>query len=380
MLPGAWSSGQFTAHLQAQGLPSAPTGQLTAQGSLLGAPIELAVAVQRRPDGAMHVAIDRADWQSAHAEGALTVTPPAVVPEGRLTFAMTRLADLAPLVGKPIAGSAEATLDSTSAEAKLAVNVRNVAIPGTAAVSRVTLNATVADPAAHPVVDGNLALEGFSAGKLGASGTLQAQGPLDALAMKLAATLPELSGAAARLNAAATLNVPQRGLTLSSLQADWKKQTLRLLAPARIDAADGVAVDNLRIGLQQAVLAVSGKAGSSLDLTASLRDLPVDIAAIVSPDLAANGTISADARITGTAARPDGTVRINARGVQMRSGPGRAIPPANLTANATLSGGAARLDAKVTAGSSNLALTGTAPVTGAGALDLRAAGRGRPGA
>ena len=274
------------------------------------------------------------------------MTPPAVVPEGRLTFAMTRLADLAPLVGKPITGSVEATLDSTSAEAKLAVNVRNVAIPGTAAVSRVNLNATVADPAAHPVVDGNLALEGLSAGKLGASGTLQAQGPLDALAMKLAATLPELSGAAARLNAAATLNVPQRGLTLSSLQADWKKQTLRLLAPARIDAADGVAVDNLRIGLQQAVLAVSGKAGSSLDLTASLRDLPVDIATIVSPDLAANGTISADARITGTAARPDGTVRINARGVQMRSGPGRAIPPANLTANAALSGGAARLDAK----------------------------------
>jgi translocation and assembly module TamB len=367
-------SGQVTAHLQAQGLPSAPTGQLTAQGSLLGAPIELAVAVERRPDGAMHIAIDRADWQSAHAGGALTVTPPAVVPEGRLTFAMTRLADLAPLVGKPIAGSAEATLDATSAEAKLAVNVRNVAIPGTAAVSRVTLNATVADPAAHPVVDGNLALEGLSAGKLGASGTLQAQGPLDALAMKLAVTLPELSGAAARLNAAATLNVPQRGLTLSSLQADWKKQTLRLLAPARINAADGVAVDNLRIGLQQAVLAVSGKAGSKLDLTASLRDLPVDIAAIVSPDLAANGTISADARITGTATRPDGTVRVNARGVQMRSGPGRAIPPANLTADATLSGGAARLDAKVTAGGSTLALTGTAPVTGAGALDLRVAG------
>ena len=42
-------SGQFTAHLQAQGLPSAPSGQLTAQGSLLGAPIELAVAVQRQP-------------------------------------------------------------------------------------------------------------------------------------------------------------------------------------------------------------------------------------------------------------------------------------------------------------------------------------------
>ena len=134
----------------------------------------------------MHVAIDRADWKSAHAEGAVTLTPPNIVPEGRLTFAMTRLADLAPLVGKPITGSVEATLDSTPTEAKLAVNVRDAGMPGTASVSRVDLNATVADPAAirwwmarcrwRPV-----------GGKLGASGTMQAQGPLDALAIKLAA-------------------------------------------------------------------------------------------------------------------------------------------------------------------------------------------------
>jgi translocation and assembly module TamB len=367
-------SGQFTAHLQAQGLPAAPSGQLTAQGMLLGAPLDVAMAAQRRADGTVHVAIDRADWKSAHAEGALVATPPNVVPEGRLAFSMTRLADLAPLLGKPVAGSVEATLDSAPADAKLAVNVRNAGVPGTATVSRIALNVTVADPASRPVVNGNLALDGLSAGQLGASGTLQAQGPLDALAMKLTATLPQLSGAAARLNAAAMLNVPQRSVMLSSLQADWKQRTLRLLAPARIDASDGIAVDSLRLGLQQAVLAVSGKAGNTLDLTASLRDLPVDIATIVSPDLAANGTISADARLTGTSARPDGTVRLNARGVQMRGGPGRAIPPANLTANATLNGGAARLDARLTAGSSNLTLAGTAPVTGAGALDLRTEG------
>ncbi len=90
--------------------------------------------------------------------------------------------------------------------------------------------------------------------------------------------------------------------------------------------------------------------------------------------MAANGTISADARITGTSARPDGTVRLNARGVQLKSGPGRAIPPANLTAQAALSGGVARIDARLTAGSSNLTLAGTAPVTAGGALDLRATG------
>ena len=105
------SSGALSVHLQAQGLPGAPTGQLTAQGALLGSPIGLAVAAQRKPDGVTHLTISRADWKSAHAEGAVTLTPPNIVPEGRLTFAMTRLADLETLVGKRIAGSIEATLD-----------------------------------------------------------------------------------------------------------------------------------------------------------------------------------------------------------------------------------------------------------------------------
>ncbi len=368
------NSGELSAHLQAHGLPNVPNGQVTAQGSLLGAPIELAMAAQRGADGAIHVTIDRADWKSAHADGAISAAPPYTAPEGRLTFAMTQFADLAPLLGRSIAGSADATLDATAAEAKLAVNLRNVALAGTASVSRAALNATVTDPATHPVVDGNLSLEGLSAGKLGASGTVQAQGPIDALAVKLAATLPALAGAPARLNATATLDVPRRGATLASMQADWKQQSLRLLAPARINAADGVAVDNLRLGLQKAVLTVSGKAGSSLDLTASLRDLSADIVAVVSPELAANGTISADARLTGTSTRPEGIVRLNARGVQLRSGPGRAIPAANLTAEAALSGGAARIDARLTAGSSNLAVTGTAPVSAGGSLDLRTTG------
>ncbi|HEY7579661.1 MAG TPA: translocation/assembly module TamB domain-containing protein, partial [Acetobacteraceae bacterium] len=368
------SPGAFTAHLQAQGLPTAPSGRLTAQGTLLGSPIELAVAAQRQQDGVTHLAIDRADWKSAHAQGAVTLTPPNVVPEGRLTFAMTRLADLAPLLGKPVGGSVEATLDSTAAGATLAATVRDAALPGTASVSRLALNLAVADPVSHPVVNGTLSLDGLAAGKLGASGTLEARGPLDALALRLAATVPALSGAPARLNTAATVNVPRRGVTLSALQAEWRQLTLRLLAPAHIDAANGVVVDNLRLGLQQAVLAISGKAGNTLDLTASLRDLPADLAAVVSPQLAASGTISAEARLTGTSTRPDGSVRLNARGVQLKSGPGRAIPPANLTAEAVLNGGVARVDARLTAGSSNLTLAGTAPVSGGGALDLRVAG------
>ncbi len=66
-----------------------------------------------------------------------------------------------------------------------------------------------------------------------------------------------------------------------------------------------IAIDRLRLGLRQAMLEVAGHAGTTLDLTASLRNLPADIAAMIAPDYAADGTMQAEARITGTAARPD---------------------------------------------------------------------------
>ena len=56
------------------------------------------------------------------------------------------------------------------------------------------------------------------------------------------------------------------------MEASWKQQVLKLLAPAKLDFADGVAMDRLRLGFRQAELTVSGKAGSKLDLTATLRN------------------------------------------------------------------------------------------------------------
>ena len=69
------------------------------------------------------------------------------------------------------------------------------------------------------------------------------------------------------------------------MEASWKQQALRLLAPARLDFVDGVAMDRLRLGFRQAELTVSGRAGSTLDLTATLRNLPADIGSHRQPRL-----------------------------------------------------------------------------------------------
>jgi translocation and assembly module TamB len=365
-------SGPLTATLDATGLPDAPAGTLTAQGSLIGAPVDLALAAKREA-GALSVTIDRATWKSLTAGGAVSLPAGATVPQGQLHLAMTRLEDLAPLVGQKIGGSLTASVDANAERAKLDLEARGAGLQGTANAGRAVLAMTVTQPATHPVVDATLAIDGFAASGIAGSAKMQVRGPQDALALRVDANLPVLDGAPASLSGAATVDASGQTAMLSALQAAWKGETLRLLGPARIGFAGGVSVDRLRMGLRQAVLDVSGKVSPTLDLTASLRNLPADIAAVFAPDFAADGTVRADARLTGSTAQPSGTVSLAATDLRMRSGPGRALPAASVTAKAALAGGTANVDAAVTAGTTHITVTGRAPM-GAGPLALRAGG------
>jgi translocation and assembly module TamB len=61
--------------------------------------------------------------------------------------------------------------------------------------------------------------------------------------------------------------------------------------------------------------------------------------------------------------------------LRIDSGPGRAMPPANIQANAQVKGGSARIDARLTAGNrAQLALSGQAPLDGTKPLALRGNG------
>ena len=373
MAVGKKSSGALTARIEVHGLPANANARITAQGSLLDAPLELAVTLQQQADG-LSLDIDQADWKSAHAEGAMRLPTATMVPAGHLRLAMGRLDDLAPLLGQRIAGSLSADLDAAPEKARLTLDVQGVDLPGTAAAARIALTADVDQPESHPTVDAMLEAEGIRAGKFGGAVRLTVNGPMNALAAKLSATSPDLAGAPARIEAAAVADAQARTLAVSSLQADWRREQLRLLAPVRLTFTDGVAIDRLRLGLRQAVLDVSGRVGSALDLTVALRNLPADLAAVVAPDLAVDGTVQADARLTGTTARPAGTVKLSATGLRARSGPGRGVPPANITANATLNGSEAQVDAQLHVGSSQLRVAGRAPIAATGALDLRVTG------
>lgn len=370
--------GPIKLSLTAANLPGAPTGHVSAEGTLDGAALALDATAARQTDGATRLDIARASWKSASAEGALTLAKGAVLPEGRLSLRMTRLEDLRRLIGQKLAGAVEASLDLSSAagtpRARLTMDARGAGLVGAVQVGRATLTATVADPLGARDIDAVLAASGIQASGIGGSARVTAKGRQDAVALALQTDLTGVAGAPLAARAGGTLDTTGRSLRLASLQADWKGETLRLLAPVRASFADGVSVDRLRLGLGEAVLQMAGRASPTLDLTASLTGVTPALARGFLPDLQVDGALNAEAKLTGTPQRPAGTLRLAATGLHLRAGPGAALPPAGLRVEATLAGESARIAGRASAGRNEITLDGTAPLGGAGAMDLRTRG------
>jgi translocation and assembly module TamB len=189
-----YASGHITTKVDATGLPGTPHATVNAKGTLLNAPLSLALTADES-NGAFKVNIAEASWKSLKAGGTASLTPPAVLPVGNLHIDLGRLADLEPLLGRPVTGQANATLDSDEKAAKLALTVRDASLPGMAAISKAILNATVTDPIGHPAIDATFTADGISAGTTKSiSARVTAKGPVDALGITVAADGAAVTG------------------------------------------------------------------------------------------------------------------------------------------------------------------------------------------
>ncbi len=311
------------------GLPATPEGRATLSATLEGAPLELEVAGGRAADGTIRLEVPALRWKSARATASLVLPPGAVLPHGTAQVEMGAVQELRPFL--PGAPSGSVRLDASRAEGG--------ALKAEASARGLPPFATL---------------------------TLQAEGLPEALALRLSARDP------GNLEAAATLDVPGRTLLLSSLRGTVQGRAIGLRAPARLALGtaawgDEVRVDRLLLDLAGGTLEAAGRLAPTLDLRATLRGLP---ATALAPELA--GTVQADATLGGALAAPTGTVRLSGTGLRWSAVP--TLPAASLTATATLGGGAARIDARTTAGPAQVTANGTVPL-GPGALALRVTGR-----
>jgi translocation and assembly module TamB len=337
-------AGTLSASLHAQDLPNAPHGSIVAQGELAGAPLRLDVSLEHAPGDLYHVMIQRADWNSAHAEGDITSGATIVNATGNVRMRMDRLGDLNTLLGSTLQGS-------------VAGDIALVPVSGK---SRVQLQFEAKE---------------IVAGAVSGSAQLNATGMLDALNIRLTAHSPALGGEPASLDSNAQLNMAAHDLRLASLVAQYHGQEMRLLTAAKVSFGNGLAIQGLKIAAQEALLTVDGRIFPALDIRAALKQLKPELINVFAPGVLASGTIQADAQVQGSLAAPTGQVRLDATGIRAKSDAAQGLPAADLHASAQLMGNTARIDAKLSAGSaSTLTLTGRTPLAADGQLNAKFAG------
>jgi len=330
-------------NLSARGLPSHASATLQAQGHLQGAPLQLDASLERIAADAFHITVRRAEWKSARIAGDLITGANTTPGRGSLRLSMQRLEDLQPLLGTPVKGSIAGNLSlrpvAGRTHAQLALDARDIVAAG------IRTNAQ-----------------------------LTASGPVDALTLQANAQSPNLRGEPGNLVTAAHLSMTARKLRLDRVEAHYHGQTLRLLAPAQLDFADGLVVSSLKLGLLNAVLAVDGRVFPALDLHTSAHHIDAAVINAFVPKSLDQGTFDMDARLAGTPSAPSGLVTLTVAGLRMSTA--RDLPAVDLRGTARLMDNAARLDVHLNAGhASQLTLTGTVPLETQGVIDLKVNGK-----
>jgi translocation and assembly module TamB len=338
------ASGTMEASLHARGLPAAPSGTIQAHGMLDGAPLNVDAAIERSGGNAFRMFVRRADWKSAHIDGDLTADMALTQSHGQLRMQIGQLEDLDRLLGLSVSGS-------------VAANVGFVPSQG------------------HTQAQLQLEGKNLVAGQFAGNVHLQALGVSDALELKMTAELPNLYGTAASVSSAAVLNLDRRELRLASASVGYRGETIRLLAPAQLSFAEGLSVDDLKIGAQEAVFEIKGQLAPMLDLRASLQQVKPGLINIFSPGLLAGGLVEAQARLRGSASSPTGRIRLDASGIRFADDAATGLPPVDIHARAQLMGDTASVNANLTAGpGSQLSASGTAPLDINGALNMKIGG------
>ncbi len=282
--------------------------------------------------------------------GAVTVGAGGTA-EGRLTGGTSNLAELSGLAGQPLAGSLALTVDLAAPGGQQGVEATveaNGLAAGTAGrIGHLALNASVANALSPtPEIDARLNAAAVSAGGTSLDRVeVTAAGTPEALAVTLG-----VAGGQASANARAT--IARAGETtrinLASLQARYRDQPVTLAQPATVVIdPSGIAVSRLVLAGQQGRLSADGRFGDGrIDITVALADLPLGLARLADPTLGLAGTLSGNARVTGSPSAPEATFDLRADRVRVEAATRLGLPGVNATAQGALRGG--RLNARAT--------------------------------
>lgn len=295
---------------------------------------------------------------------------------GRLAVAAPDLDDFSAFALQKLAGklNANIVLDTADGGQNIMVDAQGSGIQASNdSVARLNAKFSARDLYRRPLLDGDIVIDNTRVGAetIGKARLLAKPDGAGAAAL-------DLSLAARGFNIAsrATFTPGERmRLDIAQFSAQRAGKKIALAAPAVVTLNGGVVeLKGVAVALGAGRLDVDGTVGDRLDLTARARAVPLSVASIIDPNLGLNGTLDAEARITGIKTAPTGDWRVKvtkATAPQLRS---NGLSSVNVSATGRLANSRTTIDADVALGAtSRLKVTGSAPI-GDGSLDLAVKG------
>ncbi|HEY8596471.1 MAG TPA: translocation/assembly module TamB domain-containing protein [Devosiaceae bacterium] len=271
----------------------------------------------------------------------------AFVPAGKVTVHLPDIAPLAALALQQASGNLDGTLDFTREAGGPAVSVslQGSLAQGDIQVGGVRVEGSARNYLSAPVISGTVSAADLTSGTTridNLTAKLTAQG--DATGFDVAARyqgMPLHAAGAARFDQSGI------GLALQDANATFKDLKATLAAPTEIRIKDNtVQLDGATLDLGGGSATVTGTAGQSLDLSATLAGIDARALGAVAPDLGAQGTISGRIAVTGTAAAPEATYDLAWKNAAVSQSRDAGLSALDIAASGRYSGGSVDVTSK----------------------------------
>ncbi|MCT8268636.1 translocation/assembly module TamB domain-containing protein [Afifella sp. JA880] len=163
-------------------------------------------------------------------------------------------------------------------------------------------------------------------------------------------------------------------VNLETLSFSHQGVAAELQRPSRIVLENGtVGIDDLALAAGGGQLTVNGSAGNELDLQVVLDAVNAAVVNAFAPDLDLAGTISGQAKVKGTSARPEPAFDVTWRGATAAPVRQANAGPFDISAKGNYVDGSVDIDAAINGRrGERLEVKGTVPVSGAGRMDVNA--------
>jgi len=270
---------------------------------------------------------------------------------GTLDLSSPALAELAPLIGTDLRGSASGKVALRARGGKQDVTLDLTADSLEASDARIAqaqINATAADAfGKDPQLDATLAASGIDAGDQSID-TLNAKatGKLSDLAINADATGKDL---ALRTQASLQSAAEETRIALAQLDLTFKQVRASLVQPAEVTLGEGsTRIANLAIKSGGGTIALDADLGADSNrVSLILKQLPASLAEVAAPDLHLLGTLDGTLQLDGPKSAPQATLALQGKGLGVAGASAQLV---DLDLKSSWAGGQLKADGKAVLG------------------------------